>query len=205
MAAMGHHDIVILTSPNGVDALAVLMATHGVDTRHLNPHQLFAAIGPATAQALEGIGIRADIVPERFVGEAVLDALADTAVEGKRVLIARAKHARPVIADGLRARGAIVDDVAVYETVAVRPSDDAVDAALGADIITFTSSSTVTNTLAVLDDDQRARLIAGPRVVSIGPITSDTARAAGLEVAMEADRSDIPGLIEAVACIAAES
>jgi uroporphyrinogen III methyltransferase/synthase len=205
MAAMGHHDIVILTSPNGVDALAVLMATHGVDTRHLNPHQLFAAIGPATTQALEGIGIRADIVPERFVGEAVLDALADTAVEGKRVLIARAKHARPVIADGLRARGAIVDDVAVYETVAVRPSDDAVDAALGADIITFTSSSTVTNTLAVLDDDQRARLIAGPRVVSIGPITSDTARAAGLEVAMEADRSDIPGLIEAVACIAAES
>ena len=73
-----------------------------------------------------------------------------------------------------------------------------VQAALGADIITFTSSSTVTNTLDVLDDDQRARLAAGPLVASIGPITSRTARDAGLEVAVEADPSDIPGLIDAV-------
>jgi uroporphyrinogen III methyltransferase/synthase len=174
------------------------MASHRVDARHLNPQQTFVAIGPATAHALEGIGIRADVVPERFVGEAVLEALADTPVEGKRVLIARAKHARPVIADGLRARGAIVDDVALYDTVAVRPPDSVVEAALDADIITFTSSSTVTNTLAVLDDQQRARLIAGPKVASIGPITSGTARDAGLEVAVEADQSDIPGLIDAV-------
>ena len=144
------------------------------------------------------MGIRADVVPERFVGEAVLEALADTPVEGRRVLIARARHARPVIADGLRERGAIVDDVPLYETVAVRPPDAVVQAALGADIITFTSSSTVTNTLDVLDDDQRARLAAGPLVASIGPITSRTARDAGLEVAVEADPSDIPGLIDAV-------
>jgi len=81
-----------------------------------------------------------------------------------RCLVARARHARPVIADGLRARGAIVDDVPLYETVAVRPPDGVVQAALDADIITFTSSSTVTNTLDVLDPGQRARLAAGPVV-----------------------------------------
>jgi len=198
MAAMGQHDIVILTSPNGVDALGAAMAAHGVDARHLRPDQTFVAIGPATADALLGIGIRADVVPERFVGEAVLEALAGTPVEGRRVLIARARHARPVIADGLRARGAIVDDVPLYETLAVRPPDDVVQAALDADIITFTSSSTVTNTLDVLDPGQRARIASGPVVASIGPITSQTARDAGLEVAVEAGTSDIPGLIEAV-------
>jgi len=198
MATMGQHDIVILTSPNGVDALGAAMAAHGVDSRHLSPEQLFVAIGPATADALRGMGIRPDIVPERFVGEAVVEALAETPVEGRRVLIARARHARPVIADGLRERGAIVDDLALYETVAVRPPDDVVQAALDADIITFTSSSTVTNTLDVLDDPQRARLADGPLVASIGPITSQTARDAGLRVAVEADTSDIPGLIEAV-------
>lgn len=198
MAAMGQHDIVILTSPNGVDALGMVMAAHGVDVRTLRPEQTFVAIGPATASALSDMGIHADIVPERFVGEAVLDALESRPVEGRRVLIARARHARPIIADGLRTRGAIVDDVALYETMAVRPPDDVVDAALGADIISFTSSSTVTNTLGILDDAQRARLAAGPRVVSIGPITSATAREAGLEVTVEAGTSDIPGLIAAI-------
>jgi uroporphyrinogen III methyltransferase/synthase len=103
-----------------------------------------------------------------------------------------------VIADGLRARGATVSDVAVYKTIAERPADDVIEAALDADIITFTSSSTVTNTLALLDDAQRARLASGPRVVSIGPVTSDTVRSAGLVVAAEAAHHDIPGLIDAL-------
>lgn len=119
-------------------------------------------------------------------------------MDGRRVLIARALDARPVIADALRARGAEVDDVVVYETVPERPADEAIAQALEADIITFTASSTVTNTLAVLDDAQRSRLAAGPRVVSIGPITSATAREAGLTVAAEAVSSDIPGLIQAI-------
>ena len=119
-------------------------------------------------------------------------------MDGRRVLIARALDARPVIADALRARGAEVDDLVVYETVPERPADEAIAQALEADIITFTASSTVTNTLAVLDDAQRSRLAAGPRVVSIGPITSATAREAGLTVAAEAVSSDIPGLIQAI-------
>jgi len=196
--AIGDYDVIVLTSANGVEALAGLMAARGFDARSLRPEQVVAAVGPATAAALADHGIRADIVPERFVAEAMVEALKAHPMDGRRVLIARALDARPVIADALRARGAEVDDVVVYETVAERPSDEVIAQALEADVITFTSSSTVTNTLAVLDDAQRARLATGPRVVSIGPITSATARDAGLEVAIEAPASDIPALIEAV-------
>ena len=204
IADIGGYDIVIFTSANGVEEMAARMAERGLDARSLRPEQVVVAIGPATATALAGHGIRADVVPERFVGEAVLDALASTPVEGRRVLIARARDARPVIADGLRARGAQVDDVAVYETLAERPPDEVIEQALDADIITFTSSSTVTNTLDLLDDAQRARLAAGPLVASIGPVTSDTAREAGLQVATEAGDHDIPGLMRAVLQLAAQ-
>lgn len=205
-AALGDlaaYDVIVVTSANGVDQLAARMAERGLDARSLRPDQTVVAIGPATAAALAAHGVRADLVPDRFVGEAVLEALAATPVEGRRVLIARARDARPVVADGLRDRGAQVDDVAVYETVAERPADDVIADALAADIITFTSSSTVTNTLALLGDAQRAQLVAGPLVASIGPVTSDTARAAGLEVATEADEHDIPGLMRAVLELAA--
>jgi uroporphyrinogen III methyltransferase/synthase len=94
--------------------------------------------------------------------------------------------------------------VAVYETLAERPPDEVIEQALDADIITFTSSSTVTNTLDLLDDTQRARLAAGPLVASIGPVTSDTAREAGLQVATEAGDHDIPGLMRAVLELAAQ-
>ncbi len=198
MDAIADYDVIVLTSANGVDALAGLMAARGMDARSLRPGQVVVAVGPGTAAALAAHGIRADIVPERFVGEGVLDALQATPMDGRRVLIARARDARPVVADGLRGRGAHVDDVAVYETLPESPAADTIEAALCADIITFTAASTVTNTLAVLDDAQRARLAAGPRVVSIGPITSQAARDAGLDVASEATGSDIPGLIRAV-------
>ena len=204
LADIAGYDILIFTSANGVDEMAARMTERGMDARALRADQLVVAIGPATATALAGHGIRAALVPARFVGEAVLEALAATPVEGRRVLIARARDARPLVADGLRARGAEVDDVAVYETVAERPADDVVQAALDADLITFTSSSTVTNTLALLDDAQRARLASGPLVASIGPVTSDTAREAGLVVATEADDHDIPGLMRAVLELAAQ-
>lgn len=205
LADLAAYDLVVFTSANGVEEMAARMAERGLDARSLRPEQTVVAIGPATAAALAAHGVRADVVPDRFVGEAVLEALSATPVEGRRVLIARARDARPVVADGLRARGAQVDDVAVYETVAERPGDAVIDAALDADIITFTSSSTVTNTLDLLDDAQRARLAAGPLVASIGPVTSDTAREAGLTVAAEATDHDIPGLIAAVLGLAARN
>ncbi len=198
LADPGAYDVIVLTSANGVEQLAARMAERGMDARVLRPDQLVVAVGPATRAALASHGIHADVVPDRFVAEAVVEALAGLPMDGKRVLVARAREGRTVIADALRERGATVDDIAVYQTVAERPADDMLDAALGADVITFTSSSTVANTLAVLDDAQRARLATGPAVASIGPVTSQTARDAGLNVAVEADPHDVPGLVAAV-------
>jgi uroporphyrinogen III methyltransferase/synthase len=153
-----------------------------------------AAIGPGTAWALSEHGIAADVVPERFVAEALVEALAGVEVEGKRVLIARAAEARDILPDALRERGAKVDVVALYETVREEPAPEAVDAGQDADYVTFTSSSTVTNLTEALGE----RFPSGARIVSIGPITSEAAREAGLEVAIEAERHDVDGLVAAL-------
>ena len=186
--------LICLTSPNGV-APAVRGARRGraVDARALAGATV-AAIGPGTRRALAKRGIAADIVPERFVAEALVEALAGVEVEGKRVLVARAAEARDVLPDALRERGAEVDVVALYETVREEPDAEAVEAAQAADYVTFTSSSTVANLTAALGD----RFPSDARIVSIGPVTSEAARAAGLEVDVEAERHDIDGLLEAL-------
>jgi uroporphyrinogen III methyltransferase / synthase len=159
-----------------------------------SPQVAIAAIGPGTARALAEHGIRADIVPERFVAEALVEALASVEVDGRRVLLTRAAEARDVLPDALRERGAEVDVVALYETVREAVASETVEAAQSADYVTFTSSSTVRNLTEALGE----RFPAGARIVSIGPITSEAARGAGLEVAVEAERHDITGLIEAL-------
>jgi uroporphyrinogen III methyltransferase/synthase len=141
----------------------------------------------------------ADVVPERFVAEALVEALAAVDVAGKPVLVARAAEARDVLPEALRARGAEVDVVALYETVREDPEPEALEAAMAADYVTFTSSSTVRNLMAVLD----GRFPERARVVSIGPVTSETAREAGLEVHAEAERHDPDGLVEALLADAA--
>jgi uroporphyrinogen III methyltransferase / synthase len=110
------------------------------------------------------------------------------------VLVARAAEARDLLPEALRERGGQVDVVALYETVAEEPDPDAVAAARGADYVTFTSSSTVRNFVEALGDS----LPRDARVVAIGPVTSEAAREAGLEVAVEAERHDIEGLVAAL-------
>jgi uroporphyrinogen III methyltransferase / synthase len=159
-----------------------------------------AAIGPGTARALAERGITADIVPERFVAEALVEALEDVDLEGRRALVARAAEARDVLPDALREHGAEVDVVALYETVREDPTDEAVEAAQAADYVTFTSSSTVRNLTEALGD----RFPGAARIVSIGPITSEAVREAGLDLAVEAERHDIDGLVAALLADAAE-
>jgi uroporphyrinogen III methyltransferase/synthase len=217
VASIREYSLICLTSPNGAkllfEALRDVGATtgekvaSGVDTAPgdggLDARALagatVAAIGPGTARALRRQGVVADVIPERFVAEALVEALADTEVEGRRVLVARAAEARDVLPDALRERGAEVDVVALYETVREQPDEAAVEAAQSADYVTFTSSSTVTNLTAALGDN----FPAGARVVSIGPVTSDTARAAGLTVDVEAQQHDIDGLLQALLADAA--
>ena len=191
--AIHTYAVVCLTSANGVHLLFEAMAEQGRDARALANAQV-AAIGPGTAAALAEHGIVADVVPERFVAESLLEALAAIPLKGKPVLVARAAEARDVLPDGLRNLGAEVDVVTLYETVAETPDESEIEAAQDADFITFTSSSTVGNLVDALGD----RLPSGARVISIGPVTSEAAREAGLEVDTEAERHDLGGLIEAL-------
>ena len=186
-------DLVCLASPNAVAQLFARLAAGGRDARALAGARV-AAIGPATADALRAHGIVADIVPERAVGEALAAALAD--VPARRALVARARGGRDVVPDALRARGVAVEVVELYETVAA-PLDEAARAAVrGADYVTFTSSSTVRFLLTALGSPEALRH--GPRLASIGPTTSATLRAHGLEPAVEAREHDVDGLVAAL-------
>src|SRR5205085_6115887 len=111
------YGLVCLTSPNAVSLLFAALEARGKDARALSG-VLVAAIGPGTARALGEHGVRADLVPERSIGEALVEELAGVEVEGRRVLVARAAEARDLVPDALRDRGAQVDVVALYETVA---------------------------------------------------------------------------------------
>jgi uroporphyrinogen III methyltransferase / synthase len=211
---IGEYALICLTSPNGVRLLFEALGNAGLDARALgggtkngqvgeegagaagqSPRgTVIAAIGSGTARALAERGITADVVPERFVAEALVKALASVKVEGRKVLVARAAEARDVLPDALRERGAEVDVVALYETVRETPEPDSIEAAQAADYVTFTSSSTVRNLTEALGN----RFPRAARIVSIGPITSEAVRAAGLEVAVEAERHDVDGLLTAL-------
>ena len=191
--ALHTYALVCLTSANGVGLLFEAMAAQGRDARAL-ANASVAAIGAGTEAALAAHGVIADIVPERFVAEELVEALRKLELQGKPVLVARAAEAREVLPDALRKQGAMVDVVALYETVAEEPDPEALERAKDADFITFTSSSTVTNFMEASSNG----IPAGAKVISIGPITSEAIREAGLPVDVEADRHDIQGLVEAL-------
>jgi uroporphyrinogen III methyltransferase/synthase len=178
-------DLLCVTSPNGARRLLELCR----DARDLHGPSI-AAIGPGTADALRVGGIVADVVPRRAVAESLVEALAGRPV--RRALVARAEQARDVLPDALRARGAEVEILPLYRTVAEPLSDAARVAALGADYVTFTSAS------AVRCFVEAAGSVAGPRIVSIGPITSDALRAHGLQPHVEATEHTPDGLVAAL-------
>jgi uroporphyrinogen III methyltransferase / synthase len=209
------YDLICLTSANGVECLFERLAAGGRDARSLAGARV-AAIGPGTARSLAEHGIVTDVMPERFVAESLVEALSDFDV--KHALVATAGGARETLPDALRERGALVDVLALYETVAEPLSELALQQAQTADYIAFTSSSSVryfldapraraghrtfSNTHTQLHNDQsdpdQARLSPTTRIVSIGPVTSATLRERGLEPHVEAKRHDIDGLIDAL-------
>jgi uroporphyrinogen III methyltransferase/synthase len=191
------YDLLCLTSPNGVRLLFERLADAGLDARALHGTRI-AAIGPATARALRAHGVLADVLPERAVAESLVDALGDAPV--MRALVARARGARDVLPDALCARGAEVDVLELYETVAEPLSPEQLDAVRSADYVTFTSASTVTNLLRAAGggDDPAASLGPTTRLVSIGPVTSDALRDHGLDPHVEATDHDIDGLVAAL-------
>ncbi len=208
---ISEYDWLILTSVNGVDAVAERLKRLKIKPRSLNSVQV-AAIGPSTRAAAEKLGLAVAIVPKEYVAESVVESLRGK-VEGKRVLLARAKVARDVIPRELRRMEAKVDVVEAYETVVPVSSQKKLrvlmsDPKCRPDVITFTSSSTVRNFVALLGGRGRhsTALRAGPphtrlegiQMASIGPITSATLRELGLPVHAEALKYTIPGLVEAI-------
>lgn len=191
------YDWAIFTSVNGVSSFWERLEQAGKDARAFAGVQL-GAIGPATSRELQSHGLRADLVPSRYVAEAVLAEIGP--VTGKQILLPRADIARPALADGLQAAGAIVDDIAAYRTVLGDSEDaDRISQMLAEgkiDILTFTSSSTVRNFVAALDP-----VLTLPETVTvacIGPVTAQTADDLGLPVHVTASQYTIDGLIQAL-------
>jgi len=200
---LANYDWLILTSVNGVEALWERLKKLHIGRKKL-AHLQIAAIGPATKKATEKCGVRVDVVPNEYVAESVVARLYDR-VAGRHVLLARAKVARDVIPTELKKLGAQVDVVEAYETVIPRASRIRLRGVLRdpkrrPDVITFTSSSSVRNFVALLakhGQDARA-YITGVKLASIGPVTSATLRELGLPVDIEAREYTIPGLIAAI-------
>ncbi len=187
VARVAAYDWVVFTSPNGVERFCRRLR----DARALGAVRV-AAIGPGTAEALRRFNIVADLVPERHVAEGLLEAFPPPA-PGATVLLARATEARDVLPDGLRDAGWSVDVVPAYRTIAPAPDADDRAAVAGADIVTFTSSSTVRNFVAAFGAEA-----CPPIVATIGPITTATARELGLAVDIEATDYSIDGLVAAL-------
>jgi uroporphyrinogen III methyltransferase/synthase len=196
MPELAGYEWVVFTSVNGVRAWFERgFEPAGLDARAFAGVRI-AAIGPGTAGALDERGIRADLVPERFIAESLLAAFPEPSSPGARVLLARAEQARDVLPDGLHARGYTVDVLPVYRTVTASPDAQALARVRAGDVsaITFTSSSTVRNFVDLVGPFACAQ----PLVASIGPVTSETARDLGLRVDAEAEAHTIPGLVTAV-------
>ncbi|HJT70962.1 MAG TPA: uroporphyrinogen-III synthase [Terriglobales bacterium] len=197
------YDWLILTSVNGVEALAQRMAKLGVGVDAMS-HLQMAAIGPATRGALQDLGLRVHVVPKQYVAEAVVASLR-TKVNGKRILLARAKVARDVIPRELQKMGARVDVVETYQTVVPESSRPKLRSLLRdperrPDVVTFTSSSTVKNFVTLLGGRGRPShtVLNGIQFASIGPVTSRTMRELELPIHIEAKEYTIPGLVEAI-------
>jgi uroporphyrinogen-III synthase/uroporphyrinogen III methyltransferase/synthase len=192
------YDWLILTSANTVRALVERAAELGLALADNAPKQV-AAIGDATAAAARKAGFDVALVPDSYLAESLVEKLALRAA-GQKILLARAAVARDVLPDALRAAGSLVNVVDAYRNVMPEAAPARLRQALeqGIDAATFTSSSSVTH----LAEAARAAGIvfpfAGVCAVSIGPITSQTLRDLGWKPAIEANISDIPGLIAAV-------
>lgn len=180
LARLSSYDWLVITSANAASRVGgVPLGTTRV-----------AAVGPGTRAALESAGMAVDLVPARNVAEGLVD---DFPRGPGRVLLPQAARARPVLAEGLRAKGWHVDAVVAYQTVPVAPRQDLVEFARGADAIAFTSASTVDSYVAAVGAHAVPRA-----VVCIGPVTAEAAAAAGLSVASVADPHTLDGLVAAV-------
>jgi uroporphyrinogen-III synthase len=196
------YDWLILTSVNGVEALFDRMKKLKLEVGWI-AHLRIAAIGPATKAAIEKNGLDVHVVPDEYIAESVVKALKKK-VEGRRVLLVRARVARDVIPNELRKAGAAVDVIEAYATVLPKSSRTQLlaafkDARNSPDVITFTSSSTARNFVELIGKKAAySGVLDGVKLASIGPVTTATLRELGLKADIKAKEYTIPGLVEAI-------
>jgi len=197
---INNYDWLVFTSVNGVKFFFDTLFDMGKDVRVLG-HLKFACIGPVTRERLKDFGIISDILPETYRAESVIDAFSSVEIKDKKVLLPRAKKARTILPEKLTGMGAQVDEIIAYETLInddgkkeliFRLENDEID------VVTFTSSSTVSNFMSQLESKDTKKLLKKVVTASIGPITSDTARSLDIEPTIEAEEYTIPGLVKSL-------
>ncbi len=195
------YDWIIFTSVNGVERFFDRFFQIKADIRELGSARI-GAIGPVTSAAIKNFGLQVDLLAQEFTAEGVLDQLDVDNIRGKYFLIPRAESAREILPIELMKHGAVVNVVPVYKTsmpenAHVREVSDLLSSR-GIDVITFTSSSTVSHFVELLKDYDLNELLKGVTLASIGPITSQTMQKRGLRIDVEAKEYTIDGLMEAI-------
>jgi uroporphyrinogen III methyltransferase / synthase len=194
------YDWLLFTSVNGVEQFLFRLQSLSKSMTELEGIKV-GAIGPETAKRLEGSGIKDCIVPRQYQAEGMLEALTPQMMRGKRVLIPRAAKARDALPETLRRWGAAVDVIEAYRTGLPGADSSALNRVLqanGADMITFTSSSTVVNFVQLFQGQNLEALLAGIAIACIGPITKKTIEEMGGRADVVAQEFTIPGLVRAI-------
>ncbi|MFW5874733.1 MAG: uroporphyrinogen-III C-methyltransferase [bacterium] len=194
------YDWLVFTSVNGADMFFQRLRANKLDTRALGGIKT-AAIGPATADKMRENGLNADIVPESYRAESVAEAFESLDMSGRKVLLPRAEGARPVLPEELSKMGAHVDEIISYRAVQAEAGKAELLENLRAgtiDMVTFTSSSTVRNFMALLPESEANQLLSGVALAAIGPVSAETASEMGLKTDITAEEYTIDGLVKAV-------
>ncbi|MEE9542581.1 MAG: uroporphyrinogen-III synthase, partial [Thermodesulfobacteriota bacterium] len=197
---LSSYDYLILTSVNGVKHFFERLYKSGKDVRELKGVKI-CAIGPMTAALIEAENIKVDIVPKEFRAEAVLKTLGAKRIKGKKFLLPRAEVAREILPKEIKRLGGSIDVRSTYRTIA--PKKDAelykLELTKGRiDVVTFTSSSTVTNFVKIFGQKNLPKLLKRCKVACIGPITADTARGFGMDVDIMPKDYTVPALAEQI-------
>lgn len=193
---LSNYNYMVFTSVNGVKVFFETLFEKGMDVRSVS-HAKFVTIGPATTEELSKYGIKADIVPEKYVAEYVVEEMQKVVKAEDRILVPRAKEARSLIIDSL-SKIAKVKEVKIYETTKGEAKKEKIMDMLSNEeihYITFTSSSTVKNFMSILGEENKS-LLENTKLISIGPVTSETVKSFGLSLYKEADEYTISGIMD---------
>ncbi|HIJ77793.1 MAG TPA: uroporphyrinogen-III C-methyltransferase [Deltaproteobacteria bacterium] len=190
---------IVFSSINGIRFFFERMNANGLDTRALHGQKI-AVVGEATAEVLKEYGVIADLIPAEYTGDGLAKSLIDQGINGKKVLIPRAKKAREIVPETLAQHGADVTVVPVYQNVQPKGYEKIVAELESGriDMVTFTSSSTVSNFIEMIREENKGRLLNNVALACIGPITAKTAEKKGLKIDVQPEIFTIPEMVESI-------